>query len=360
MPLLVAIGLAFLAALPFTGLQPLWDTRHATSVLLSASVLLILLINSHFQDGGPESRKHAVLVYSRAIAAAMLTPLVILAAYGLKLRVDQYGWTPSRVVTAAIIVAVASHAVGYLLAVVRSPTGLAQLPITNVASAFVIVAMMLGLLSPLADPARLSVASQLQRLASGDVSPGRFDYAFLAKDSGRYGRDALERLKTDKSSATAEQISQRAIAAASGDRSKPAARAQPATPADKAAAIRVVHPAGQKLPAGFAEKEWSERGLPECLKSGTSSCQAVLVDLDGDGTAEVLLLDLGYSHRATAYKQEATGAWGLLGVIEGTICPGVVDALRLGHFIVAPAQTADIVVKGQRLHVTARCTDGSR
>jgi len=195
MPLLSAIGLAFLVALPFTGLQPLWDTRHATSMLLTASIVLILLINSHFQDGGPDSRKPVLLVVTRAIAAVMLTPLVILAAYGLKLRVDQYGWSPSRVESAAVILAVACHAFGYLLAVVRSRTALSQLPATNVASAFIIVLMLLCLLSPIADPARLSVASQLHRLMSGEVSPRGFDFTFLAKNAGRYGRDALETLK---------------------------------------------------------------------------------------------------------------------------------------------------------------------
>src|SRR6185312_383555 len=114
---------------------------------------------------------------------------------GLKLRVDQYGWSPSRVESAAVILAVACHAFGYLLAVVRSRTALSQLPATNVASAFIIVLMLLCLLSPIADPARLSVASQLHRLMSGEVSPRGFDFTFLAKNAGRYGRDALETLK---------------------------------------------------------------------------------------------------------------------------------------------------------------------
>ena len=95
-------------------------------MLLTASIVLILLINSHFQDGGPDSPKPVLLVVTRAIAAVMLTPLVILAAYGLKLRVDQYGWSPSRVESAAVILAVACHAFGYLLAVVRSRTALSR------------------------------------------------------------------------------------------------------------------------------------------------------------------------------------------------------------------------------------------
>jgi hypothetical protein len=41
----------FLCSLPFTGLAALWETRHATSLLLSANAVLIMLINAAFQNG---------------------------------------------------------------------------------------------------------------------------------------------------------------------------------------------------------------------------------------------------------------------------------------------------------------------
>lgn len=54
LPLLAFVGLLFLAALPFTGLQPLWDTKSASPLLLSVLLLTMLFINSVFQDGtGP-------------------------------------------------------------------------------------------------------------------------------------------------------------------------------------------------------------------------------------------------------------------------------------------------------------------
>jgi hypothetical protein len=349
MPLLVAIGLAFLIALPFTGLQPLWDTRRATSVLLTAAIVLILLINSHFQTGGPESRKPALLVVARAIAAVMLTPLTILAAYGLELRVNQYGWSPSRVVSAAVIVGVACHALGYLYAIVRSRTALAQLPRTNVASAIVIVLMMLCLLSPVADPARLSVADQLNRLMSGKISPQQFDYAFLARHSGRYGIDALEALKTATGSPLTDQIAERAK---TGSHPEPAWRPQPKPPAE---VIVVVYPADQTLPSAFLQKGWIERDAAACLKTGTSRCEAVLLDLDGDGRLEVVLIDDEYLGRVTVYR-EISGTWMYWGVMNDARCPGVLSALRTGHFELVPAITKDVIANGHRLRVTPGCT----
>ena len=53
--------------------------------------------------------------------------------------------------------------------------------------------MLLCLLSPIADPARLSVASQLHRLMSGEVSPRGFDFTFLAKNAGAKGATPSKR-----------------------------------------------------------------------------------------------------------------------------------------------------------------------
>ena len=89
---------------------------------------------------------------------------------------------------------VTCYAAGYLFAALRAPLLMKGLERTNVLVACVIVVAVLSLFSPLADPARISVADQLSRLQSGAVPPERFDFAFLRFDSGRYGRMALERL----------------------------------------------------------------------------------------------------------------------------------------------------------------------
>lgn len=154
MPLLVLIGLAFLAALFFTGLAPLWATRVATASLISAATLLILLINSHFQDGESQGGRSRILIYPRFAGALMLVPLVALASYGLGLRIEQYGLTPQRVLASAFLIVLACHAVGYAIAAIASGPALHGLRATNIASAFVSVAVLLAILTPLADPAR--------------------------------------------------------------------------------------------------------------------------------------------------------------------------------------------------------------
>ncbi|HVK99410.1 MAG TPA: hypothetical protein VM553_06325, partial [Dongiaceae bacterium] len=51
LPLITLIVLAFLVTLPFTGLQPLWDTRFATLLLLTTCATLIGLLGATWGDG---------------------------------------------------------------------------------------------------------------------------------------------------------------------------------------------------------------------------------------------------------------------------------------------------------------------
>src|SRR6266700_7563219 len=135
----------FTVALSFTGLDPLWNTPRATAILLTAAFALILLINSAYQDGGPEHFRAAPLRYSSVLAAVLLAPLLGLASYALLLRVQQYGWTPDRVITLACIAVTACYAVGYFGAALRSGLMLRELETTNVLSAFFIVVVLLAL-----------------------------------------------------------------------------------------------------------------------------------------------------------------------------------------------------------------------
>lgn len=352
LPVMTLIVVGFLAALPFTGLEPLWATRHATSILLTAAIALILLVNAHFQDGSAEGNRFAVLVYSRAASAAVLLPLTVLAAFGLYLRVGQHGWTPSRIVALAFVIAVGCHAVGYFVAVLRSRRELRGLPLTNVLSALVVVLLMVALMSPAGDPARLSVRSQVARLESGAIAPGQFDYGFLRFDGGRYGRDALERLK----SATDPEIAQ--LAALELTRRYRSGPTEPlATPASRERNITVSYPRDGKLPEGFVRMDWRSTDFryPFCLKRESARCDALLVDLDGDGIAEVVLVAEGSYATATLYKEVTPGTWELSGSFVNTECKGVIDALRRGDFQLAPATGMEIVAGGQRLQTRANC-----
>jgi hypothetical protein len=371
LPLMALLGAAFVVALLFTGLAPLWNTQHAAGILLGAAAALIVLVNAAHQDGRPESRAAAILRYASRLAALVLVPLVALAAYGVMLRMAQHGWTPDRIAALACVVVAACYAVGYFLAALRPTASMAWIEPTNIVTSLVIVGVLLALATPVADPARISVAVQLSRLQAGTVTPENFDFSFLRFGAGRYGRRALEQLAVQRESPQAAVIAERASQALHANSAWELARAAPqppttpaptapppTTPAERRLHITVISPNGAKLPEDFVQQDWNafqpRYGLPNCLVSDTL-CEAVLTDLDGDGQPEILLFNLPFGS-ADAFKKRLTeGTWTHLGVVVNANCSGVRDALRGGHFKTTQSALKEITANGQRVFIHTDC-----
>jgi hypothetical protein len=358
LPMMALIGAAFVLALPFTGLEPLWSTRRASGILLGAAAALILLVNAAFQDGRAENRAVAALRYASVLAAVVAVPLIVLAGYALALRIGQYGLTPDRVCAAVCVVVGACFGVGYVVAAARSGALLHGVEGTNIITALVVVGLLLLLNSPIADPDRISVADQVSRLQSGRISPDEFDFAFLRFGSGRYGTRALEQLASNAQGPQATVIAERAANALQAARVSQLNPAKPhITAQQRAANITVTAPVGGTLPDSFLKQDWSAlqqpwpRLVPQCLVA-TVKCDAIVADIDGDGRPEILLFAVG---AGAAFKANTTETWEFIGNIGNAACPGVRDALRAGHFEIVPPVFKEIEANGQRLHIERGC-----
>src|SRR5262249_34246084 len=248
----------------------LWSTHRATALLLTAAAALVFLINAAYQDGRPEHRAVAVLRYASVLAAVVLLVLIALAAYGVVLRIQQYGLTPERIGAAACVVVAACYSISYVVAVARSGVGLRGLEPTNVVASLVIVAALILLRSPIADPDRIAVMDQVHRLEVGQISPAQFDFAFLRFQAGRYGIEALRGLAEHPEGTEANDIADRArktLAALNPSDIKSPPR--PFGPEQRAANITVVQPSGATLPDQFLQQDWrvvqrSRFQLPRC------------------------------------------------------------------------------------------------
>jgi hypothetical protein len=357
LPMMVAFAVTFLLALPFTGLQLLWNTRSATTTLLIASAALVFLVNAGYQDGQGGDSAVRLVRNARRVAALVLVPFVGLAAYGLMLRAQQYGWTPPRVIAGACVVVAGCYAVGYAVAALRPNLALKGLEPTNIVTAYVVVTVVICLFSPAADPARIAVVDQLRRLESGKETPDTFDFKFLRFGSGRYGKAALERLAQGAEGPNAAAISEKAKHAML--LTNPWDGGLRATASQRAENIVSVHPRGQTLPEGFLGHDWSTEkvwSLPRCLTTAGARCNAILIDLDGDGSAEVLLFDLSGRRgglTAGAFKVGPNGRWAWLGPIPNVHCAGVLDALETGQFRAVEPQLKDVDANGIRLRVSS-------
>jgi hypothetical protein len=258
-----------------------------------------------------------------------------LAAYALWLRIDQYGLTPDRVFATAYLVVAAGFTVGYAFAALRKGPWMKPLEPTNLIMAAVSVLLLIALFTPIADPARLSVGSQVKRLESGKVSAAKFDYAFLRFDSSRYGREVLDRLKADSN----PEIAMRAGEALEPDYNRPP-RVSKAPKKPDLSKI-TVYPTDARLPDDFANQNWGDDSGSICLTSG-SLCSALLLDVDGDGAAEVLLA-VG---RDFDVFTKAEGRWRKTAEAS-TPCwnTGLQEALKAGTFRMSePAPRRDLLV----------------
>lgn len=129
-------------------------------------------------------------------------------------RVGQYGFTPERVIATVCVLVAAGYALGHGAAAALSrKTWLKLIERVNIAMAVAILAAILALFTPLADPARISVDSQVARLTGGGIAPDRFDYDFLRFKAGQFGKDALTRLAALRGSARDADIAARAAIA---------------------------------------------------------------------------------------------------------------------------------------------------
>ena len=352
LPLMALFVAGFLASLPFTGLAPLWATRFATGLLLTTGAALVVLVNAAHQDGQEEHAPPRVLRYAGSLAALMLIPLVAIAAYALGLRVAQHGWTSDRIIAAACLVVAACYALGYGWAAVRPGRWLADIEICNVAAAFAALCVLLALFTPIADPARLSVASQLARLESGVVPVEKFDFAYLRFDGARYGRAALERLKASDQGAQAPEIRRHAQAAL--EMKNRWERERIVLTQQELAANITVYPAGRVLPESFLKQNWGALArwtLPSCLVEASHKCEAFLLDLDGDGREEAVILDPPTVMVVMA--EDGHGAWRRAGQFDGPVhCSAVRDALRAGKYETVAPTWHDLQVSGLRLRFT--------
>jgi hypothetical protein len=187
---------------------------------------------------------------------------------------------------------------------------------TNLASGVLAVAVILALFSPLADPARLSVADQVKRLEAGKVSPDKFDFGFLRFESGKVGQQAFEKLARSTDADIARRAQEARKMEDRWDSPKP----------DVAVDLRIeMLPAGTALPAAFPRSVVFDgsTGANQALTSCTSKdepCKARLFDLDADGRDELLI-----AHRfaVIVFVLGDDGKWTSPGTYMPRICAGV-------------------------------------
>ena len=363
LPLVVGLGVGFLVALVFTGLAPLFGTRFAATILLWSVAITLVYLNAAYNDGDPAHWPVLPLRWAGRLAGPMMFALAMLAAYAIGLRVGQHGWTPQRVRAAAVALVALVYGGGYGWAALSRGPWLQRLERVNVVASLLILVVLLALFTPLADPARLSVGSQVGRLTAGKVAPGKFDYQFLRFDAGRIGIDAL----ADLTHSANRDIAARARLALAnglrqyGDQSEP-----DPTLTEPALSHVSVYPKGATLPGDFVAANIGDPGFGRsCLHDG-HPCDIIVLTGAVQGSPLLIVeqrhvqdphsewsaenLDRGAPR--PVFGRGSDGKWGQVGFVGGVGCPGVLDALRKGQGKAVRPDHDDVMIGGFRLPYT--------
>lgn len=359
LPLMAGVVVLFVVTLPFTGLENLWATGMAAGLLMTVLMLHIWLVNAVYQDGsapqGPYGRRVLLLVHASLVAMPVLA---VLACLAVGLRAWQYGWTAERVWAAAGAALLWLYAAGYAWAAIvswRDPKGrpwLAPIGPVNRAMSWLVLALLLALQTPVLDPDRISVRSQLAQLASGAQEPTHDRLISLKFDYGPYGAAALAELaqlpvaQEGKVKEWVQQIGE------SVERDDVPSAANESEWVNAAIAQQRIHTASNSTtPAAdwwdfLIDKAPSHHWASACLFE-SADCVVISGDWDRDGQVDHLLCDMEDAGsvscqliaRAVRLPQGsagALGAWQDEGRVDWTYLSdsvqrsGLRDALRAG------------------------------
>ena len=205
-PLALGLG-GFLLVLPFTGLESLWNNTNNTSATLFACAFAALVfLNSVVREDSQNQSTNRFMQIAARVLALCLAPLALISALAVKLRIDQYGWTPDRLWAVVICILLVIYGIFYLYAALRKLVFNESVRQANILLALLVCAVALTLATPLFDFGKYSVKDQLARLEDGRVTEERFDLTAMAFDFGPAGHKALAELKNTASAEFTSRI----------------------------------------------------------------------------------------------------------------------------------------------------------
>ncbi|NMY75039.1 DUF4153 domain-containing protein [Pseudomonas sp. WS 5071] len=323
LPLGALIALVFTFALPFTGLEPIWDTGYSTPIMVCLVAVNLFLLNGVVQDGEHEIGYPTWLLRMIDLCLLCLPVLVVLAGYSTWLRIEQYGLTPSRLLAMLLVAVMLVHSLAAAWAVVLPQRQwLWRLRVSNPVIALLSVLLLLAIHTPWFSPLQFSAQNQVNRVLSGKSSVETFDADTLRYRLGPPGKQAFEALRA--------QVEQGQVLSASA-RDVLLKRLKDADMGNgvRAPNDRVLEWIGPEVEG---REQFGEPGIggQPCWAPG---CVLWAVDLNQDGQMEVLQLPKQkWSDPLYFFTRDAQGRWKRAGTYEGGDSPlEMIEQIREGQ-----------------------------
>jgi len=325
--------------------------RHAISAvwLLWLVAVSVALLNSAYQDGREEAPYPAWLGHAIRYAAVLLLPVAVLAIYAIAVRLERYGVTVSRAWGLLVAAIALIYAGGYAWAALRKGPWMGAIGAVNVGVALFTIALLTIMLTPALSPERIAAASQYRRALAGASDDA---YAYLRFQSGRYGRERLQRLASIQGPADANDIQARARK--QQQRAKRWDGEWMPEPLDASAFEGFPHPSPVDAALLEALRD-PKKGVREDDCDASRPCPVLFADLDRDGAAEAVVFT---EHWVVAATRKAEG-WKLLDYLRPVAAPAsqqdqraIREALKSSQYRIVDPPWQALEINGRTYVVT--------
>jgi hypothetical protein len=353
--LLVLFTVALLAKLP--GL--ISSGRHTIDAawLLWLVAVIVLFLNAAYRDGKVERPYPGWISQALRFAVPLTIVIAATALYALTVRDHAYGLTVSRVWGFIVAGAALIYSVGYSIAAFRRGSWLGMASRVNVMVAVSLIVVIGAALTPLLSPYRLAAMSQYRLILAGRWSQApvvQSPFAYLASESGGYGRQELQRLMALRGEPNADQIRALATQALKPGYPMPFV---PQVDAKAALARLPLYPPGRTLDPELSRllaADWNRYRGGVGTESIAQTTVGVFIDLEGSGVDDFILFSAGggpvYRNRGghweqvgTLYPDEPTAAW-----------PAILKALSDGNVSAVTPAWKDLSVAAHHYRVVPR------
>jgi hypothetical protein len=207
LPVVLAVMVVFLIALPFRGLDGLAGDLSPALLLLTMVAGGISLVSIAVDQSDAEAAQSPALRRSAQVMAVLLPLVAGLAFWAIWLRVMDRGWSPDRLFIVLVAAVGVAYGLVYAVAVLRGTGWMQRIRQGNIYMALVALVLAALWLTPVLNAERISARDQLARFDAGTTSIEALDPAAI-RGWGKPGAAVIAELE-----ARAKEPGQEALAA---------------------------------------------------------------------------------------------------------------------------------------------------
>lgn len=371
-PPVLAVLAIFLAAIPLRGLSGVFGDFSSGATLMSAAIAGISLVAIALDRDDDKAVKTRGIRLATQGLAVLLPLLTALAVWSVMLRVQQYGWTPERVLAGLIAVFLLLYGLGYAAAVLLRTNWMARIRQFNVVMALAVIVVSALWMTPVLNAYRIAVNSQVSLFEQGRIDVDQLALWEMEHDWGHSGLAGVAKIEAMSDRPDFDEIAVR-IEAVRTQPSRYRARSEvehseiPAQSASLVEALQMRPETRVLKPDAFTDmqlyriEQWLE-GCQRTLPDGRAGCvfvwgefspgaavgsEAMLIYRDDDTHIRAYFFALkdGKITEASDVYDPVAGRWpslptnAIAQVLDGKfeILPRRGSALNIGDLVLVPA-----------------------